>query len=553
MAVYVALSFVMSPGGYLGTDTGAKVATLDVMEQRGTARPGLGYWAEDARSRRRRSTRSTTRVNVDGRLGARHDASDAGARTPALEPRRLPAGAAPADGRGRRARRSRADRWLAGQPGRRRAGGPSGWWGSRHRWRSTPSTSGSTRRGWPASWARWRCWRPSSTAHRYRPEPWVRARCSGVAATMRTEALVYTLVAVACGRLSLLLQRRPLGAAVRLGALADRGLRRSVGRQPRVGGVVWAAPRGATGPRVPPPAGWASSRIEAARRSSRSSRSDPATRPRRCSWAGWPRSPSAGSIVLDRRGEGRAARVVLACAFLLHLSALAGGLGFVPGLLLRRAGGGRCAGRASDPTGSSLRGRRSRWSRSHWCGRSSSSAAPTPQWAGRYALSSCIILVALGVAALQQAGSTIRWGVLALSLLVTMTGVLWLAGAVALVRRSVRDARGPARGRRDRPERLLHPRGGAGVLASACGLTAVAMTDLERAAAVVERAGLETVRRARRGPLCPRPRSGDAVARRDHRAVRRRESLSTCTPMRSDEHAFGGAPFPVAWSRCPIR
>ena len=49
-----------------------------------------------------------------------------------------------------------------------------------------------------------------------------------------------------------------------------------------------------------------------------------------------------------------------------------------------------------------------------------------PQWAGRYALSSCIILVALGVAALQLVGSTIRWGVLALSLLVTMTGVLWL-------------------------------------------------------------------------------------------------------------------------------
>src|SRR3546814_3677047 len=36
----------MSPGGYLGTDTGAKVATLEVMDQRGSAKPQLGYWAE---------------------------------------------------------------------------------------------------------------------------------------------------------------------------------------------------------------------------------------------------------------------------------------------------------------------------------------------------------------------------------------------------------------------------------------------------------------------------------------------------------------------------
>ena len=47
LAAYAVLSLFMSPGGYLGTDTGAKVATLDVMHERGTARPVLGYWAED--------------------------------------------------------------------------------------------------------------------------------------------------------------------------------------------------------------------------------------------------------------------------------------------------------------------------------------------------------------------------------------------------------------------------------------------------------------------------------------------------------------------------
>lgn len=46
LLVYIALSLLMSPKGYLGTDTGAKVATLEVMDQRGTASPDVGYWAE---------------------------------------------------------------------------------------------------------------------------------------------------------------------------------------------------------------------------------------------------------------------------------------------------------------------------------------------------------------------------------------------------------------------------------------------------------------------------------------------------------------------------
>jgi hypothetical protein len=35
----------MSPHGFLGTDTGAKVATLEVMHDRGTTEPDVGYWA----------------------------------------------------------------------------------------------------------------------------------------------------------------------------------------------------------------------------------------------------------------------------------------------------------------------------------------------------------------------------------------------------------------------------------------------------------------------------------------------------------------------------
>ena len=34
------------PGGYLGTDTGGKVATLRAMDQRADFDPDIGYWAE---------------------------------------------------------------------------------------------------------------------------------------------------------------------------------------------------------------------------------------------------------------------------------------------------------------------------------------------------------------------------------------------------------------------------------------------------------------------------------------------------------------------------
>ena len=46
LLVYGALSFLNDPDGYLGTDTGAKVATLEVMDATGRLDPDVGYWAE---------------------------------------------------------------------------------------------------------------------------------------------------------------------------------------------------------------------------------------------------------------------------------------------------------------------------------------------------------------------------------------------------------------------------------------------------------------------------------------------------------------------------
>src|SRR4051812_8136684 len=66
---YVALSFLNDPRGYLGTDTGIKVATLDRMVEQGTLRPDIGYWAApwdpDARAHPFRDTRRIGDQYVD--------------------------------------------------------------------------------------------------------------------------------------------------------------------------------------------------------------------------------------------------------------------------------------------------------------------------------------------------------------------------------------------------------------------------------------------------------------------------------------------------------
>ncbi len=46
--VLVALSLLTDGGGFLATDVGGKVATLEAMDRRGDLSPDLGYWAESA-------------------------------------------------------------------------------------------------------------------------------------------------------------------------------------------------------------------------------------------------------------------------------------------------------------------------------------------------------------------------------------------------------------------------------------------------------------------------------------------------------------------------
>ena len=47
LVVYVALSFLNDTHGFLGTDTGGKVATLEMMSAHHEGRPDVGYWAAE--------------------------------------------------------------------------------------------------------------------------------------------------------------------------------------------------------------------------------------------------------------------------------------------------------------------------------------------------------------------------------------------------------------------------------------------------------------------------------------------------------------------------
>ena len=46
LLLYVALSLANNPHGYLGTDTGGKVATLRTMQATGSLQPDVRYWAQ---------------------------------------------------------------------------------------------------------------------------------------------------------------------------------------------------------------------------------------------------------------------------------------------------------------------------------------------------------------------------------------------------------------------------------------------------------------------------------------------------------------------------
>ncbi len=148
VAVYVVLSFAMDSAGFLGTDTGGKVATVKVMSERGDFDPDIGYWASQWDPEGRvhglyyTSKVGDRYINVTSLpmvLAARPLYDVGGYRATLLLP--MPA---PWRGGLRGPCAVAAVATVAATTAGSRSGS-SGW---RHRSRSTHSTCGSTRSGW---------------------------------------------------------------------------------------------------------------------------------------------------------------------------------------------------------------------------------------------------------------------------------------------------------------------------------------------------------------------------------------------------------------------
>ena len=501
LAIYVVLSLAMSPGGYLGTDTGAKVATLDVMDERGTPKPVLGYWAED--------------VEPEGRLHPIYDALPVDGdwvhvtTLPMLELAR--------------------PLWALGGYRATLLLPMLGAVGAAFAARSLATQSADASVGWQAFWLVGL----ASPLVVYALDLWEHApgvACMvgavallarvvdgdraalrsiaagallGLSATMRTETFVYSLVIVGGAGLAILLDRRRdgrLGDAVRVGAGTLLGFAGPWFANALLESAVGGNDRGT---RVSGTATGGIDRI--GDRAQEAIVTLFATRPQEASRAllggGVAAVLVATALVLDRRGDVRRARVAFAGAVALHLVTLMSGLGFVPGLF--SAAPIAVGGLALLPTSRSgryvlalaLASMPLVWAFQYLGGAG-------PQWAGRYVLTSCTMLVTLGVVHLQRSGRWLRAGLVALTAFVALTGLLWTRERTHDFERLFDDLV-------ERPEDVIVARNGffiregGDAYSERLWLTAVSDEDLEQAVRVVRAKGLETLAVLDQSPTAP--------------------------------------------------
>lgn len=493
LGLYVLLSFAMSTGGYLGTDTGAKVATLDVMAERGTWSPGLGYWAED--------------LDPDGSL---HPVLDAqlvdgdwvhvttlpmllagrplyelgGYRLALLLPMAGAVGAAFACRALARRASSQGDAGLAD-----RAGWLAFWVVGLASpvavyaldfWEHAPGVA--LLLGAIAAYA--------AIVDGDRSVWWgvAAGAALGSAATMRTESFVYGLVVVAVAGGTLLVRTRRPWVPLQLGVLSVAGF-----------AVPWLANRVVEG--------LVGGNSRSARVSGAASRSFIDELPERgreivitlfnARTADGTEAVGllfvglvAAALVLQRPQQERTQRLVLVAAAAVQVVLVLSGLDFVPGMLV--AAPLAIAGLLDWPP-APQRGARAVlaaavvalplvWAYQYLGG-------ARPQWAGRYALTSCLVLVSLGVAALARRGNrSLTVGLVGLSVVVTASGVAWLSQRSHAVDAYFEQLVG-------RPEDVIVVRNGflvregGATYSDRRWLTAVSEDDLLEAVEVVERAG----------------------------------------------------------------
>lgn len=507
LACYVAASFLTDPGGFLGTDTGGKVATLRVMEG---ADPDLGYWAEEwdpdgALHPLWYTTRVGDRwVNVTTlpMLLAGKPLYDLGGYRAALLLPML-GGVAAAF-----AARSLARRLVGGQ----------GWAAFWLVGLASPvavyaldfweHTVGLALLGWAAvalldvvdGRAGWRGGLAGGVA-------------IGLAGTMRTEALAYgaVWVVVTCGVL-LRRARRPAAGHPPAGAPVADDRAPSLGRSLRAPVAVGlAAAAGVAAPLV------ANTALERAvlGRSLRTGRAtgtvldsgaDGASRVIEAlvtSLSPTPTLAPAGWLlglllfgalaflaVRAADAPGRDPFPAVGAALLvvaIHAVVRSDGLGFVPGLVAATplAAVALALGRRLPHAGPLLAFALVPlpvvW-------RFQFTGGATPQWAGRYLLATGLLLAVVGICCLPRLATWARVGAVVLSATVTFTGVAWLSERSHDVARAIGVLE-------ERPEDVLVSRvhhlareGGA-TYGDRRWLTAITDADVERAAGVVLASG----------------------------------------------------------------
>lgn len=422
LAVYRVLAMLNSTGGYLGTDTGAKVITLDRMAEEDTFSPAVGYWAEEWDPDGDYHPLFDTRQNDDGEwvnvttlpmlIAARPLYELGGYRLALLLP--MLGGVLAAF----------ACRDIA----QRLAGEGAGWWAFWVTALTSPilvysldlwehSLGAGLMLGAVALLLRTRQGGGMAGAL-------LAGAAFGLAATMRAETFVVAFVAVAVTCLSLLL-RKQVTRSVATGVLsvagfavpwlANAALEVDVGGNRRTSRVSGQAQRE-----------WWTELAE---------RGEEAL----ITWFGLPGFGYPGNVVLGaavvgaiilgitmrRRGEQRPAVTAFAVAGLIYLLAFASGLGFVSGALVASPFAAAAGLVRRDRDRFAILAMAVLMTVLTWTFQLTGGAGP--QWGGRYLLVPTLLLTTLGVVAVVEHRDRLPRAALAgFALAATLFGAVWL-------------------------------------------------------------------------------------------------------------------------------
>jgi hypothetical protein len=492
VVVYALLSLANDPRGTLGTDTGSKLATLVAMDHHGTFDPDIGYWAEDFDPQgdlhplhytNRVGDRWVNVTTLPMVIAARPLYSVGGERAILLLPMLGAALAA-----------------LAARALARRIGGGDGWWAfwavglaspltvyALDFWEHAPGVAlvlwgvvllydvADERTGWRGALAS--------------------GVCFGAAATMRTEALVYAVVAAATAAGVLLHRARRTGPA--FDRLAGLGVAWAAGigvclavnqalERTLVGGGIRTSRAAGTAGAAGADAGLRAK--EALTTAVGTNRFDTPT--------DWFVGAAIAALVMfgawrctdvDRAAR-RLGGVALGIAGFLYLMRFADGLGFVPGVLTASplAAAGLAVG----------------WSARRWrpVGAVALLVVPivwvfqysggaNPQWGGRYLLVTSTLLAVGAAVVLAATPGRGRVAVVTLAALVTLAVIGWLSQRSHTVADAMRDLRtGPETVLVSREDHVLRE-GGAFLTPDQHWLTAESDRELDRAAAIAAASG----------------------------------------------------------------